>query len=101
MRRLALLCVLLAGSALAGESIPTNAVGVATYSPTCSPLPPGVTEDHCFELIVQSLDHGAIFDVLSVGPGGRVCGPATVRTSKDGRPALTVDAGVCIPAETK
>lgn len=105
MFRTAYVIALLASApALAGEWSSPDGNVVIMYGgehpigpPVCSPPPPGISQDHCAELVVA----GSAFNVLTVGPGGRICGPATVRAFKEGDPALELGPGVCIPAESK
>lgn len=70
-------------------------------SPACVDVPFAASTE-CFELLVQGMKDMETFDVLTIGRGGRICGPATVRAFKEGEPALELGPGVCIPAmETK
>ena len=82
-----------ATAAIAGDADP-----IINRPPICSPPPAGVSIDHCHELVVIDGSQGSLFEVLTIGPGGRICGPAIVRGFQ-GAPALKLDAGACIPAQ--
>lgn len=92
-----LLLLLLLPLATNAEEYRSGMLSVQTYGTlqsigraTCS-SPPIV--EHCLELQVMN----DTFSVLEIGPGGRICGPAIVRGSREGPVALELSAGVCIP----
>ena len=56
-------------------------------------------DTNCSEFVGRRQTQGGDdFDVLTIGPGGRICGPAIVRGFKEGDPLLDIGPGVCIPA---
>jgi hypothetical protein len=62
--------------------------------PLCTAPPPGVT---CYELLVTGkIFNGDSVDVLEIGSGGSICGPAVVRMSSDIE-LMRLAPGVCIP----
>jgi hypothetical protein len=64
--------------------------------PLCTATPPGVT---CYELLVTGkIFNGDSVDVLEIGSGGSICGPAVVRMSSEVE-LLRLAPGVCIPGK--
>lgn len=105
MKRYILFCMLVAAPVAAGEWRTPDGNTAIIYGgstpigpPVCSPPPTGVAPENCHELIVAGGTQENLFDVLDIGPGGRICGPAIVRRFKEGDPALELGPGVCIPS---